>query len=88
MRGGFDPSIETAVLTRTPTEWEAQLIANVLDENGIKNSLEGTQTAAFQAEAPGEVRVVVRRMDLEKAEQVLTEYLDGPSQTDGDRSST
>ncbi len=75
---GFDPTIETAVLTKTPTEWEAQLIANVLDENNIKVSLEGTRTSAFQAEAPGEVRIVVREEDLKKAERLLERYREGP----------
>lgn len=70
----IDPSIETRVLTSMPTEWEAQLLTNVLTDNGIKVSLEGTQTAAFQAEAPGEVDVIVRKQDLEEAREILNNY--------------
>lgn len=67
----IDPSIETAVVVKAPTEWEAQLIANELSDQDIKVALEGTQTAAFHADAPGEVRVVVRKQDLEEARKIL-----------------
>lgn len=55
------------VLTTCRTEFEAEALARVLREHGVRSFTEGAYTAGFRAEAPGEVRVLVLEPDLERA---------------------
>jgi len=54
-------------------EFEAALIVNALEEQGIRAAAVGDYTSGFRAEAPGGVRVVVARGDLVRAREVLAE---------------
>jgi hypothetical protein len=58
-------------LTSTPLEMEAGLIVSALEENGIKATLSGENTAGFRTEAPGWVQVLVAEEDLPRAQRVL-----------------
>jgi hypothetical protein len=54
-------------------EFEAATIASLLREQGIPAQATGGFTSGFRAEAPGDVRVVVFRKDLERARGLLAE---------------
>ena len=64
---------DTVVLVYAPTEWEASFIAEALRERDINAQASGGLTAGFRAEAPGLVRVIVPRGQLERARQQLAE---------------
>jgi uncharacterized membrane protein len=64
---------EPEVLVSVPTEAEAAIIVAALDEEGVEAEATGGYTAAFTIAIPGEVQVVVRRTDLERARQILAE---------------
>lgn len=55
------------------TEFEAEALAEVLRAAGVAAAVLGGTLAGFRAEAPGAVRVVVRRGDLDRARSVLAE---------------
>ena len=59
------------VLTRVPNELEAALIVNTLTEYGIPATATGGFTSGFKAEAPGDVRVLVKRSDIAAARDLL-----------------
>ena len=59
------------VLVQIPTEWQAKLIAAVLQEEGIDAAVVGSLTAQFRAEAPGMVRIMVPEAQLQRARDVL-----------------
>ena len=61
------------VLTSVSSDVEAAAIVNALAERGIKASAVGGYTSGFRAEAPGDIRVVVRRANLDAATQALAE---------------
>ncbi len=71
-----DESDELVVLQSVPSEAQANLIAAALERAGIEAALEGALTAAFRAEAPGEVKIIVRKNDLQKAKEALESYKD------------
>ena len=60
-------------LTAVNTEAEALLIAGMLEEHGIEATVTGGYTSGFKAAVPGEVRVLVRNSDLERARGALEE---------------
>ena len=62
---------EPVVLTTVSTEARAALIVSALDNCGVQAQLEGALTSAFRAEAPGSVRILVRRTDLQRAQEAL-----------------
>jgi hypothetical protein len=62
------------VLTRVPSDVEAAAIVTALAARGIKASTTGGFTAGFRAEAPGDVSVIVRHEDLDRAKQVLAGF--------------
>ena len=70
------------VLVQFPGEADANIIANALETEGIKAFLTGVNTASFRAEAPGLVRVMVRREDVDRARQILETRRSGDSTTD------
>ena len=61
------------VLTRFRSEIEAVAILSALAECGILGTTTGTFTTGFRTEAPGDVSVFVRRGDLPRALEVLSE---------------
>jgi hypothetical protein len=68
------PDIETVILAIVPTELEAELILEALEERGIRAEEAGQLTAGFRAEAPGGVRILVRREDAERGLAALREF--------------
>ena len=53
---------------------EASLVVAELRSSGIRTSAVGGYTAAFQAEAPGVVRIVVAREQRQRAQDVLAQF--------------
>ncbi len=70
------------VLVQVPNEIEATLIANDLESEGITSVLTGINTAAFRAEAPGLVSVMVRHDDLDRARQIMMNVQNRAADTD------
>lgn len=62
------------VVTRVPTEFEANVIVSALEAAGLKAMAVGGPTAGFRAEAPGDVAVVVPENEAAQAEAVLAEF--------------
>jgi len=67
-----DPS-QPVRLTRVPSEIQAALLVAALQDRGINAHAEGALTSGFRAEAPGGVDILVRKVDLQKAEAALRE---------------
>lgn len=61
------------IVARVPHEMEAGAIVSALEAAGVQAEAVGGYTAGFRAEAPGEVQVVVRHVDLERATSILAE---------------
>lgn len=61
------------VLTTAATEPEAAIIVGALEAAGVVARMVGGYTASFQAEAPGDVKILVRHEDLPTARKVLKE---------------
>ncbi len=61
------------VLTSVRTDVEASAIVAALASRGIEASTTGVYTAGFRAEAPGNVNVIVKYGDLDRARHALTE---------------
>lgn len=70
------------VLTSVPSEIEAAAIVTALGAHSIQASTTGGYTAGFRAEAPGNVNVIVRRQDLERAQRILAEIEEDQSDVD------
>jgi len=70
------------VLVSVPDEMEAAAIVVALAERGIRARAVGGYTSGFRAEAPGDVKVVVGRADLARAEEVLAEIRGEPAEVD------
>lgn len=60
-------------LVSAASEAEAAVVVDFLADRGIQAVVVGAFTAQFKAEAPGEVRVLVHRDDLEAARSALAE---------------
>jgi hypothetical protein len=59
------------VLTAVPNEALAAMIVAALGHEGIMAHAQGSLTSGFRAEAPGNVQVLVRRADLDRARALL-----------------
>ena len=59
------------VLTTLRTEVEASVLVAALAEVGIKAVAAGGYTSGFKAEAPGDVQILVKQDDLERAHKAL-----------------
>ena len=55
---------------------EATAIINRLADHRIQAKAVGGFTSGFQAEAPGEVQIVVRQMDFERANAIVNDLLE------------
>ncbi|MGB0767724.1 MAG: putative signal transducing protein [Phycisphaeraceae bacterium] len=75
-----DDSVVT--LAFFPSEVEATMIADELKREGIQAEPAGILTAGFRAEAPGRVKVLVHKSDLEKAKALLDDYVHSRDQID------
>lgn len=64
---------DLVVLARVPDELSARLLAGDLEANGIPAAVIGGLTAQLRVEAPGLVSVMVRRMDVPRAQALLAE---------------
>lgn len=73
-----DPN-QPVVLTTRPTEAQAALVAAALKERGIEARTTGEYTSGLLAAATGEVRILVRQSDLERARAVLRTIESEPS---------
>ena len=65
-----DPN-SPVVLTSVRTDIEAEAAVIALAEYDIRAKTTGGYTAGFRAEAPGDVNVIVRQADLERAKIAL-----------------
>jgi type III secretory pathway lipoprotein EscJ len=65
-----DPN-QPVILTTRRTEAQAALIVAALRDRGVEAQATGGFTSSFRAEAPGDVRILVRRSDLERAREAL-----------------
>ena len=62
------------ILAVFSNEIEAQLLANTLLEHEISAVVAGGITSAFRAEAPGDVKVLVKQECVSQANAVLAEH--------------
>lgn len=62
------------LLESFPSDIEAATLVASLEAHGIQASTTGGYTAGFRAEAPGNVNVIVRHKDLDRAKQVLADF--------------
>ena len=58
------------------------MIVAALKQGDVEAVAEGVLTSGFRAEAPGMIRILVRREDMDRAKTVLAEYEQGPSEAD------
>ena len=65
-----DPNSPTIVYS-AENPIEAGAVVTALEAEGIEATTTGSYTSGFQAEAPGQVQVVVRQSQAAKARQVL-----------------
>ncbi|MCA9231560.1 MAG: DUF2007 domain-containing protein [Planctomycetales bacterium] len=70
------------VLASLRNELEASPIVAALAACGIMATTTGGFTADFRAEAPGEVRVMVKSQDLARAKTALEEFSQQQSEID------
>jgi hypothetical protein len=59
------------VFKLVPNEIEAALIVNTLEAQGISATATGGYVSGFKAEAPGDIRVLVMRSDLQAAREAM-----------------
>jgi len=69
-----DPSNNPETLVSVPSDLEAAMIVSALAAHEVDATSSGEFTAGFRAEAPGEVEILVRHCDLERARDVLSEF--------------
>jgi len=65
-----------------PSDFDAALVVEALNQAGIRASAVGGYTSGFRAEAPGEVHVVVAQRDAGRARQVLSEMRTNEEEVD------
>lgn len=80
-----DPN-RPAVLTSVPNEAQAHLIAAALQRHGVQAQIEGALTSGFRAEVPGQVQVVVRQADVERARDILEDLKSDTGERGGRKS--
>jgi hypothetical protein len=68
-----DQANSPSVLLSVDNETEAASIVTALRQYGIEASTAGEFAAGFWAKVPGNVQILVRSADLEKAQQALAE---------------
>jgi hypothetical protein len=68
-----DPDSPTVVY-RAATNIEAASVVTALEAAGIEATVTGSFTSGFQAEAPGDVQVVVRHSQAVKARDLIDKW--------------
>lgn len=68
-----DPDKNPETLLSVPNDLEAAMIVSALAAHDVDATTAGEYTSGFRAEAPGDVKILVRRCDLERARRVLHE---------------
>ena len=66
----IDP-LEPVVLTTAPHEWGAGIIVAALEDEGIKATMAGENTAGMVVGVPTWVEVYVAEKDLDRAREIL-----------------
>ncbi len=76
------PDNKPETLTSVPTDLEAAMIVSTLAAYDVDATTSGSFTAGSRADATGEVMVLVRRCDLDRAREALAGLeSDQPSET-------
>jgi len=70
-----DPGKNPETLMSVPSDLEAAMIVSALAAHEVDATTSGEYTSGFRAEAPGDVKILVRRCDLERARRVLEEIV-------------
>ncbi len=79
----IDPN-SPRVLAAFPTEAQAALVANHLNEQGIRALVAGSEPGTAWPDTRSDVQVVVRQADLTRAAELLEEVRAGADQDDMD----
>ncbi|XAM01688.1 hypothetical protein OT109_09865 [Phycisphaeraceae bacterium D3-23] len=66
--------IKIVTLALLNSEVEAKLLSDALNLEGIHSEVAGILTGSFRAEAPGRVKVLVRKADLARAKELFDDY--------------
>ena len=75
-----DPNQPT-LLTAVPSEPQAVMIVAGLEDEDIPAWIMGALTSGFRAATPGQVQVLVRQSDVERAREILR-AIQAPPQPD------
>jgi hypothetical protein len=76
-----------ATVATVGNEFEAQLLVNLLKDEGIAARATGFWTSQFRAEAPGSIRVVVNFQSLAAARSAVSHaHVEPPASADQDGS--
>lgn len=75
-----DPNSPTIVYN-AENPIEAGAVVTALEAEGIEATTTGSYTSGFQAEAPGQVQVIVRQSQADKARHIL-ERLEQEAETE------
>ena len=75
-----DPNQPT-LLTAVPSEPQAVMIVAALEDEDISAWIMGALTSGFRVAAPGQVQVLVRQSDVERAREIL-QTLQAPPELD------
>jgi hypothetical protein len=70
------------VLLRLYDEIEAATVVGALAEDDVKAFAVGGYTSGFKAEAPGAIDVMVRHVDIDRANRALAEIRDAEREID------
>jgi hypothetical protein len=78
-----DPNCPATLLT-VANEVDATAIVDALADYGVEALASGGYTSGFKAEAPGNVAILVKRADLDRAKQALVEIQQEQGEVDWD----
>jgi Putative prokaryotic signal transducing protein len=71
----FDPDSPTTIHSAVDAI-EAAAVVAALEAEGIKATTTGSYTSGFQAEAPGEIQIVVQKSHADQARAILEQLED------------
>lgn len=69
--GQMPEEISLAVAVSVSNEIDASMMVAALSEHGIEAVSTGGYTAGFRAEAPGDIKILVKQVELQRALEVL-----------------
>lgn len=73
---------QSEILTSTVTEQEAMMLLDALVDEGIDGQIETKTAVASHIESSGEVQIIVCQNDLNRAKQILDQFLQLQSDVD------